>query len=127
VTEAVLDASAVLALLLREPGAASLEHLLERSVLSAVNLTEVQTKLIDLGPQFVELRTSALSLPKRIEEFTAQQAQVAAGLRTVTRSAGLSLGDRACLALAMSLDAEVYTADKAWKNLDIGCTIHIIR
>ncbi len=104
-----------------------MEHLLERSVLSAVNLTEVQTKLIDLGPQFVELRTSALSLPKRIEEFTAQQAQVAAGLRTVTRSAGLSLGDRACLALAMSLDAEVYTADKAWKNLDIGCTIHIIR
>jgi PIN domain nuclease of toxin-antitoxin system len=61
------------------------------------------------------------------EPFTAAQAKLAGSLITQTRSRGLSLGDRACLALAITLDAPVYTADQSWTGLNVGCRIHVIR
>ena len=125
--EAVFDASALLALLLGELGSDTLVPVLNHAVIGAVNLAEVQTKLIDLGPQFTALRASASDLLLRTEPFTAEQALVAANLRIATRGAGLSLGDRACLALALSLNAEVYTSDQAWRRVKVGCTINFIR
>ena len=64
---------------------------------------------------------------RRIEPFTASQARLAADLRPTTSHAGLSLGDRACLALAIELGAEVYTADRQWAKVQVACKIHLIR
>ena len=59
--------------------------------------------------------------------FDARQAIIASDLRPSTRHLGLSLGDRACLALANSLGAPVMTADRAWAALDVGISITVIR
>lgn len=60
-------------------------------------------------------------------DFTAEQAKIAGDLVAQTRSLGLSLGDRACVALGILLRAPIYTADKAWKKLNVGVRIHVIR
>jgi PIN domain nuclease of toxin-antitoxin system len=126
-SKAVLDASAVLALLNQEPGAQLLTpELLSDARMSTVNLAEVQTKLVrdGVGPDEAwELARAPIS---GAEPFTAEQAKIAGTLVTQTRTLGLSLGARACLALAMSLRAPVYTADKDWKNLKLGVPIHIL-
>jgi ribonuclease VapC len=124
----VLDASAVLALLNQEPGARKLTpELLSDSTASTVNLAEVQTKLVRDGGGPDEAWELALAPISDSEPFTSEQAKVAGTLVKQTRSLGLSLGDRACLALAMTLKAPVYTADKEWKNLKLGIPIHILR
>lgn len=124
----VLDASAILAVIAAEPGAEKLTpDLLGRAVGSAVNLAEVQTKLVSRGwssPQAWEDATSPL---REIVPFDEEQARVAGDLVTQTRHLGLSLGDRACLALGIALKAPVYTAEKAWKKLKLGARIHVIR
>lgn len=125
--DVVLDSSAVLAFLLNEAGADEILRVIERAVLSAVNLAEIRTKLLDLGEKAQASGDIVLALIRRIEPFTEQDANDAAQLRTATREMGLSLGDRACLALGMQLGAEVYTADRAWSGLEVGCNIHLIR
>jgi PIN domain nuclease of toxin-antitoxin system len=126
VTESVIDASTLLAVILSEPMVGP-HDLLDRALMSAVNLTEVRTKLIDLGR--VDLRELSEDLIRlvRIVPFTEQQAILAASLRDATRHAGLSLGDRACLALAIHLNADVYTADRSWMALNVGCKVHLVR
>ncbi len=124
----VLDASALLALLNDEPGADNLTpELLRDAACSTVNLAEVQTKLVSEGGLPDEAWEDALSPIRDAEPFTAEHAQIAGSLVAQTRSLGLSLGDRACLALALTLKAPVYTADKSWKNLRLGVKIHVIR
>jgi ribonuclease VapC len=59
--------------------------------------------------------------------FTSEHAKLAGDLVAQTRPLGLSLGDRACLALGLSLKAPVYTADKSWKKVKVGARIHVIR
>ena len=59
--------------------------------------------------------------------FVTQHAKTTGSLIAQTRASGLSLGDRACLALALEMKAPVYTADRSWKNLKLGLTIHVIR
>jgi PIN domain nuclease of toxin-antitoxin system len=88
----------------------------------------VVSRLWDLGIAPDGAAVKALfSLLDRMEPFTAAQAQIAADLRPRTRHAGLSLGDRACLSLALELGAEVFTADAAWLRVDLACRIHLIR
>ncbi len=100
---------------------------MDRVVISAVNLAEIRTKLIDVGRLDRDSTAEALLSLLRIVPFTEQQAMVAAALRPATRHLGLSLGDRACLALAITLNTDVYTADRSWSGLDVGCKIHLIR
>ena len=124
----VLDASAVLALLNNEPGAGKLTPaLLSTATCSTVNLAEVQTKLVSAGGNPEEAWEDTLSPIRDAAPFTAQQARIAGNLVAQTRALGLSLGDRACLALALALQAPVYTADKSWKKLKLGVTVHVIR
>jgi PIN domain nuclease of toxin-antitoxin system len=124
----VLDASAILALIGNEPGADKLTfNLLSRAVASAVNLAEVQTKLVNRGWTPAQAWEDATSPVREILSFDAEQARVAGDLVTLTRHLGLSLGDRACLAVAVVLDLPAYTAEKAWKKLRISVPIHIIR
>lgn len=128
VSESVLDASVLLAIFRGEPFEHDILDVLEGSVMSATNLAEVLTRLIDLGiPLSSPGIAATFALLDRIEPFTEAQARVAAGLRSETRHAGLSLADRSCLALALEIGADVYTADRPWSRVDIGCKIHLIR
>lgn len=124
----VLDASAILAVINREPGAEKLTPaLLARAVGSAVNFAEVQTKLITRGWTSEEAWEDATSPVREIVPFGDEQARIAGDLVMQTRSLGLSLGDRACLALGMALKAPVYTADRTWKKAKVGVRVHVIR
>lgn len=124
--ESVFDASTLLAIILRE-ASTDLDELVDRAVISAVNLTEVRTKLIDLASPELDAISQDLLRLVRVADFTEQQAMIAAALRPATRHLGLSLGDRACLALALSLNTDCYTADRSWLQVNVGCTIHLIR
>jgi len=124
----VLDASAILALLGKEPGADKLTpELLNTAVSSTVNLAEVQAKLVTRGIDPNDAWEATLAPIREPIDFSAEHAHIAGTLITQTRSLGLSLGDRACLALAVSLKASVYTTDKSWKHLKLGVRIQVIR
>jgi len=128
VSRVVLDASALLTLLNQEPGAEKLTpELLTNSVSSTVNLAEVQSKLVALGIKPEDAWQAILAPLRQSVDFDQEQARIAGGLITETRQFGLSLGDRACLALGIVMKAPVYTADRLWKNLKIGIRIHVVR
>jgi ribonuclease VapC len=125
----VLDTSALLAWIQGEAGSDKVsECLTSPCVLSAVNLAELATKLVDSNHVRPDRISSQLrTLGVRIASFDEPQALAAGILRSITRSKGLSLGDRACLALAQQLSAEVITADSAWMALDLPLSITNIR
>ena len=124
----VLDASAVLAVLNGEAGADKLTpQLLSASTSSTVNLAEVQGKLVNRGISPRDAWEATLSPIGEIAPFTAEHARITGSLIAQTRALGLSLGERACLALGLALKAPVYTADRSWKNLKLGVRIRVIR
>jgi ribonuclease VapC len=128
VSKLVLDASVLLAVIHQEPGSDKLTPgLLGESVVSTVNLAEVHGKLVTSGWAPEEAWQDAASPVAEVVPFSAEQAKTAGSLIAETRSLGLSLGERACLALALSLNAPVYTADQSWKSLKLGIRIHVIR
>jgi ribonuclease VapC len=123
----VLDASAFLAQLFQEPGHEQVDEMLATACISTVNLAEVLTRLvrdgIDLGEVIADVELSGL----RVVPFDDVQAALAARLWPEVRRAGLSLGDRACLALAIDRDLPVMTADRAWASLGLNVDIQVIR
>jgi ribonuclease VapC len=121
---AVLDASAVLALLFREKGATEVEDVLGDSMISAVNWSEVVQKLEARG---VPAPQALFVLGLQVEPFTLVDARTTATLWTRGRALGLSLAGRACLALAVRFDAEAWTADRAWATGDVGVRVRVIR
>jgi ribonuclease VapC len=123
----VLDASAVLAFLRDEPGGERVENDLGNSIISAVNLSEVAAKLSDFGMPAEEVLDALSELAAISMVFDADQALVAGALRKPTRTKGLSLGDRTCLALAQATGRIALTTDRAWANLDVGVAIEVIR
>ena len=124
----VLDASAILALLNGETGSEKLTpELLNNATSSTVNLAEVQTKLVKEGGDADEAWEDALSTIREAAPFTDEHAKLAGSLVAQTRPLGLSLGDRACLALGLAQKAPVYTTDKSWRNLKLGLRIHVLR
>ena len=94
--------------------------------MSTVNLAEVYTKFALLGGSTPSLERLVASLVD-VHAFTLKQASVTGVLRTPSRHAGLSLGDRACLALAIELDVPAYTVDRNWTRVDVGCPIYCLR
>jgi ribonuclease VapC len=126
--EVVLDASAILAIIQHERGQENLtDEVMGNAVASTVNLAEVQSKLVKNGYDRDQAWADAVELVTVEEPFTSEQAKVAGSLIATTAKYGLSLGDRSCLALAISLKAPVYTTEQAWKNLKVGVPIHVIR
>jgi ribonuclease VapC len=124
----VLDASALLAVINGEPGAEKLTwDLLSGAVASAINLAEVQTKLVSRGWTSEQAWEDATSPVRDIVPFDAEQARIAGDLVNQTQFLGLSLGDRACVALGIALKSPVYTAEKAWKKLRVNAKINVIR
>ena len=125
--EAVLDSSAVLAVLRGEPGAGWVAPRLATCVVSAVNYTEIISRLIDFGSAPDDAVLSARELNMQVYALDAQGAADAGALRAFIKSRGLSLGDRACLALGKRLALPVYTADRVWAELDLGVEVVLIR
>jgi len=124
---AVLDSSAVLAVIFNEPGGDSVIELLRGGLFSTVNLSEIHTKLLLDGRPAAFAWNRILSMGFDLCEFNAEQARIAAELIKLTRPFGLSFGDRACLALAIERKATVYTTDRVWKNLSLDIEIEVIR
>jgi len=123
----VLDASALLAVMLDEVGADAVHATLAAARIGAVNLSEVVAKLQerDVPDDMIDQSLADLALP--VVPFDRDQAVRAGKLRQTTRSAGLSLGDRACLALAASVNATAITTDRAWARVVTEISIEIAR
>ncbi len=130
-SEYVLDASALIAYLHQEPGWPRVESRIaeHRCHLLTINLAEVLTRLSDWAVPVQEMKHRLDGLELNIVPFDEDLAVATAGLRPATRALGLSLGDRACLALARQLEAIALTADRPWLNLDpaLGVRIECIR
>ncbi|HZS82689.1 MAG TPA: type II toxin-antitoxin system VapC family toxin [Stellaceae bacterium] len=125
----VLDASALLAMLLREPGGESVKALLVRSCMTTVNIAEVAGYYAKQGVAEGDLRIVLDPLPIERVDFDEGLAFAAGMLIPMTRRAGLSLGDRACLALARRLGLPAVTADRSWQNIAdaVGVTVERVR
>lgn len=126
-SKVVIDASAVLAVLQKEPGAEKVLARLSEAVISAVNFAEVVSKLSHTGDDLSQVLPDLHNLIRDIRPFDVAQAESAGMLARPTRSHGLSLGDRACLTLGRSLNLPVLTADQEWLKLDLGISIEVIR
>jgi PIN domain nuclease of toxin-antitoxin system len=129
VAEAVLDSSAVLALLQNEPGAALVGGVIARSILCSVNFTEIVTKLIERGIPAQDAVMITRGLPFAVAVYDEDLAAAAGVLWAQTRDVGLSLGDRACLALAAREALPALTADRRWREAEaeIGVRVQLIR
>lgn len=123
----VLDASALLAMLQGEPGGEVVQELLETALISSVNWSEVTQKALDWQAGLEGLRHELMALGLEILPFTAPVAETTAQLRGATRQAGLSLGDRACLATAAVLGLPAVTADRIWPDLGLPIEIRVVR
>ena len=122
-----IDASAILAVIWNEPGQEQALASLPNAVISAVNYAEVRTKMSDRGLGGSDLRELLVEMSIEVVSFDLAQAEATANLRPLTKSRGLSLGDRACLALAIGTGGIAVTADRSWATLGLPVEIEIIR
>ena len=125
--KAVLDASALLALVQSGAGADVVQRVYERALISAVNLAEVASALVERGLDVATVRRDLTSLPVEVVPFEGEQMFEAARLRRLTHHERLSLADRVCLALARIRGLPVLTADRAWRSLKVGVVVRLIR
>lgn len=123
----VLDASALLCLLFEEPGHERVEAALGSACIAAANLAEVVGKLVDRGVPPDEAVADLREVDIEVIPMDRAQAEAAGALRAATRVAGLSLGDRACLALAQALGATALTTDRPWAALNCGVAVEVVR
>ena len=123
----ILDASAVLALLGNEPGAELVQRMLPDSVILSVNLAEVVTRLALIGMPDYEIAEALNLLGLEVLPFDSELAFSSGFMAPETKPQGLSLGDRACLALGLQTGLTVLTADRKWGKLDLPVDIQLIR
>ena len=123
----VFDSSALLAIVFEEVGAEVAARRLSGGVVSAVNASEVISRLVDFGTSGEDARNALLNFGLEIRPFDTVLAVAAGNLRAATREMGLSLGDRACVALAIREQAGIVTADRAWAGLELDVEVELIR
>lgn len=128
-TAVVLDASALLAMLRREPGGEAVRDVVARSRMSVVNFAEVVSHLIHRGVPGDEIDSLLARLQIQVRDADIELARAAGRLRGSTAGAGLSLGDRFCLALGKRDGLPVWTADRQWQAVaaKIGVEVILIR
>lgn len=126
-SEVVLDASALLALIRRERGADAVASHLGDAAVSAVNIAETYGRLLRDAFRPDELRRDIEALGLDVRSFDPEQAFIAGEIEPATRPLGLSLGDRACLALAKSLGLPVLTGDRQWLEAKVGVDVRLFR
>ena len=123
----VLDSSAVLALLWKEPGADVVAKSIAHASISTVNASEVIAKMVDRGIDDATAEHILLTLGLNIISFDTHTAIMTGQLRRETKSLGLSLGDRACIALGSAQKCTILTADRAWSQVNMDVHIDLIR
>lgn len=122
-----LDSSALIAYVFSECGAENSSKYLYNSIMSSVIYSEYFSLMLERGFSNEDIYELIESFKIEIIDFDEEQAVIAAELRSKTKSKGLSLGDRACLALAITKKIPVVTADKIWSKLNVGVDIKLIR
>jgi PIN domain nuclease of toxin-antitoxin system len=126
--EYVLDSSALIALLGLEPGHERVARLLDRSIVSAINLAETVNKLARETPSLPAVRQLLAHMELTVVDWSEDMAYESAEFSRFNKSDGLSLGDRACLTLAKKLRATAVTSDRAWRRVpSLGVPIMIFR
>ncbi|MGO8954478.1 MAG: PIN domain-containing protein [Rhodomicrobium sp.] len=123
----VFDASVILAHINSEPGSERAEALFGEALISAVNVAEIVSKLVERGASLGLIRAALSRYGLQIAVFDADLAERAGALRAKTKPFGLSLGDRACLALGERFALPVLTADRAWKDLNLSIEVRLLR
>jgi len=126
-TKIVFDSSAILALLKMESGHEIVSKNLEQAIVSSVNFCEVVSFLSKKTQKQDEMIKFLTETFDCIEDFNIEQAIIAGSFTSITKDYGLSMGDRACLALAKYKNIPVLTADKTWSKLNLGIKIKLIR
>ncbi|MFN5894436.1 MAG: type II toxin-antitoxin system VapC family toxin [Dolichospermum sp.] len=126
-SEVVVDASAILALLNQETGSEEVLRFIGKAAISTVNLSEVIAKLADAGIPEEDIRQILSNLNLEVIDFNKEQVLKAGMLRPNTKSIGLSFGDRACLALAIFLNQPVLTTDRLWGSINVGVEVRVVR
>lgn len=126
-TNIVLDASALIALIFQEKGTELVERHLPQAIISAVNLSEVVAFMIRKGHESQSIVNLLMDLAIPVETFDEEQSYIAGQLIATTNAKGLSFGDRACIALAIQKKHPVLTADRVWGSLSLDVLIQIIR
>lgn len=126
-TAAVVDSSALLAVINAEPGAERATAWLDGASISAVNHAEVMTKLVEMGLPREVARLVVQKIGIQVLDYDVNLADRTGELRMRTKHLGLSLADRACLALAERERAFVVTADRSWAKADLDLDIRLIR
>lgn len=124
-TKVVLDASALIAFLLDEPGEKVVSAVIDNFFISSVNFAEVISKFSERGMSHSEAKKMLAVFVNNVIDFDTSQAFKAGELRRNTKHLGLSLGDRACLALATTLNLTAYTCDESWRST--GLKVKVIR
>lgn len=123
----VLDASAVLAFLHNEPGGDLTRAALDGGVVSSVNWAEIVQKALQRGVDTRGMQTDFSDIGVTFAAFDTTHAEIAAEIWQRTRTKGLSFADRACLALGVQRSLPVLTADKAWRQLELGVDVRLVR
>lgn len=125
----VIDAAALLAVLLDERGADVVVPVLRRSLMSSLNVSEACSRGAERGASIAAVLEAVRQFEVVVVPFDLEQARVAAELRPPTRHAGSSLGDRACLAVARIRQVPIYTGDRRMGSLSglLGIDIHLVR
>jgi PIN domain nuclease of toxin-antitoxin system len=119
VSDVVLDASAVLAMLREEPGGDTVADHIGRAAISAVNLQEVAKEMLREGASLETARAVLDELGLDVRPHDAEAAYVAAALYPQTRQYGRGLGDRTCMALGIAMRVPVLTTDREWRNVEV--------
>ena len=122
----VLDASAVLAMLKHETGGVQVSEVIDGARISAVNHAEVVSYFVHAGVSAEAVEAMLLPLPMTVVDADRQLAALAGGLRAVTADAGLSLGDRFCLAQALRDGLPAWTADRSWKSVAVKVGVEVV-
>ena len=123
----VVDASALLATIHKERGGELVEQNIEHCVISAVNWSEVLQKLERAGINTAQVESALKALGLEVLDFTDEDAHFASKLWESSKSLGLSLADRACLATGLRLNTKVITADKIWAKMELEIEVVLIR
>jgi PIN domain nuclease of toxin-antitoxin system len=123
----MFDSSAVIALLRSEPGADVVRVNLSDAAISSVNIAEIASWIVRGGETIEAAQTGLDNLDLDTIDFDEDLAMRTGALMAKTKRLGLSLGDRACLATAAREGVPVLTADRAWRDLDVGVEIQLIR
>lgn len=125
-SEFVLDASALLAMLNEEPGGAKVADNIASARIGVINYAEVVSHFVRLGMPERDIDAMLDPLPMEVVPADKGLGRIAGRLRGATAQAGLSLGDRFCLALALRDGLPAWTADKAWKTFEKDVEVDVV-